>query len=256
MTNAEDLISTKNSGVSATVHKNYFKDDDSSYIKVIRDTVDDGNIIADILEHDTSLNKGQLLHFSVSYREAAVRLYAKGYAISPLNLGTIYHSASTNSKEKDEAGNPIIKNFGVGFTPSEALKTANESVEVKEMKREATNPEILSVINLFSGLTDLKLHIGKAVRIKGNRLKLAGEKSGLFFATVGADGTYSIEDTALIKVEKVYTNEPKSLEFFIPDSFEEGKYRIIIRTASGRGASVNKTYRYYVSDEVLLQTNS
>ena len=183
---------------------------------------------------------------------AIMRLYAKGFAVSLLNLGTVYHYAPTSSGEKDEAGNPIIKRFGVGFTPSDILKEANDSVELKEMKKEETNPEILSITDRSTGLSDFTLHIGKPVHIKGNRLKLAGENCGVRFAKVSEDGSYTLDGALLIKVEKVYVNEPKSLEFLIPDGFSEGKYRIVISTASGRGSSVNKTMRHYVSDEITL----
>ena len=252
MTNPEDLISSKNGTVSVTVHKNHLKDGEFSYAKVVRDTADEGNIIADILEHDKTFSKGQLLHFSIAYRESALRLYAKGFAVSLLNLGTVYHYAPTSSGEKDEAGNPIIKRFGVGFTPSDILKEANDSVELKEMKKEETNPEILSITDRSTGLSDFTLHIGKPVHIKGNRLKLAGENCGVRFAKVSEDGSYTLDGALLIKVEKVYVNEPKSLEFLIPDGFSEGKYRIVISTASGRGSSVNKTMRHYMSDEITL----
>ena len=69
----------------------------------------------------------------------------------------------------------------------------------------------------------------------GNRLKVAGENSGLFLCPADKDGNISKDGTDWIQVEKAQFsfNKPKRLEFFIPDGTPPGSYRITLKTSYG-----------------------
>lgn len=94
------------------------------------------------------------------------------------------------------------------------------------------------------------------LRIKGRRLKIAGESDsvGLFFAPNDENGDFNKTEADWIKIDEssFFKNTSSFLELILSNSLVSGKnYTLIIKTAAGRGSVINKTIRTFVYDKPI-----
>lgn len=84
------------------------------------------------------------------------------------------------------------------------------------------------------------------MRITGDRLKIIGDSqfAGIYFAPVLESGKINSDETAWIKVDKVFKNAPKELSFILPSQLiPDSNYFVIIRTFGGRSNKAYKTLK-------------
>ena len=75
---------------------------------------------------------------------------------------------------------------------------------------------------------------GKPAKIIGKKLKLGGEKYGLYFAKVDNNDFFSKDESTWIKVDddQIFRNMPKELNFFVPDTLENNTiYKILVKSS-------------------------
>lgn len=242
-----------NGSVNVTIHKNYLKNDDSTYAKVKRTTAGMNNVIATILKHSALMDKAALVAAQMLFKDAILELLQQGVSVNLFDLGTLYLNAQGNI----ESPNPSIEeipSLDLGFTPSKEALSAIQGTDVSMTQLEETEPVINQIEDLYTHKTDYTVTSGMPVRITGRRLKIAGEdaKNGLFFAPRKPDGSIDTEETDWIRIEdgKFFKNTASYLEFILPSSLlTETEYSVILRTSSGRGNRVNKTIRTLILDK-------
>ena len=140
-------IKLLNGSVNVTIHKNYLKDDDSTYAKVKRTTAGMNNIIATILKNSTLMDKASLVAAQILFKDAILDLLQQGYSVNLFELGTLYLSAQGNI----ENANPSIEEIPslvLGFTPSEEALSAIKGTDVSMTQLEETNPVINQIEDL------------------------------------------------------------------------------------------------------------
>lgn len=248
-------IKPVNGTVSVTVFKNYLKDDDSSYARVKRTTAGMNHVVGTILKTSTLMDKATLVAAQMLFKEAILDLLKQGTAVNIFDLGTLYPSAQGNI----ESLNPSVEDIpslSLSFTPSAEALEAVKGTDVSVAILAETAPVITEIEDLYEHKTDCSVTSGRAVRITGRRLKIAGDssKAGLFFAAQDASGEISSDESTWLKVEDAlfFKNTSTYLEFTLPETLEKGsKYSLIIRTCSGRGSKVNKTVRELVYEKTL-----
>lgn len=251
-TNGIELI---NGSVNVTIHKNYLKDDNSTYAKVKRTTAGMNNVIATILKGSTLLDKATLVASQMLFKDAILELLQQGISVSLFELGILYPSVQGNI----ENPNPSIEEIPaltLGFTPSDEALSAIKKTDISMAQLEDTSPVINQIEDLLTHKTDCSLTSGMPIRISGRRLKITGddEKTGLFFAPQKADGTIETEETDWIRVdkEKFFKNTSTYLELILPSILErQSKYTLVLRTASGRGNRINKTLKNLIFDKTI-----
>ena len=245
-------IQTLGGSVNVTIHKNYLREGENSYAKVQRTTAGMDNVIATILSHTKVFDKASLVATVMLFKEAILELLTQGTAINLFELGTLYPCAQGNIP----SSNPNISeipNLSLGFTPSqEALKAVGKA-DISMAKAEETLPQISHIEDLATHSTDCTVSAGHAVRITGRRLRIAGDETqvGLYFAQQNDNGKINENEAEWIKTDNssFFKNTPSYLELFLPDTLESGKsYFIVIRSASGRGKSINKTVKEMIYD--------
>lgn len=234
--------------VNVTLHKNHLMDDDSSFAKVKRNTANAANLIAVIKEMSSSkIDEGYLMYCAGLFKKAALMKLKQGEAVNIFDLGTIYRTACGSIKGSDPSASDVPE-FSVGFTPSDLAKEAVKDITVNVAVKEETHPVINTVTDFATGQETHALTPGSAVSIKGERLRIAGESDtiGFYFAPETENGSYDM--TNAVKVPVLVKNFPTELSFMLPAGLQEGKsYYLVIKTASGKGAKVNKTIRTGVS---------
>lgn len=251
-TNEIELL---NGSVNVTIHKNYLKEDDSTYAKVQRTTAGMNNVIATICKNSTLLDKATLVAAEMLFKDAILELLQQGVSVSLFELGTLYPSAQGNI----ESANPSVSeipSLTLGFTPSETALAAIAKADISMAQLEETSPVINQIEDLSTHKSDCTVTAGMPVRITGRRLKIAGtdESVGLFLAPLQTDGSIDKSESDWIKVDEknFFKNTSSFLELILPTSLEhEGKYTLIVRTASGRGNKINKTVRTLLYEKTL-----
>lgn len=248
-------IQTLEGKVNVTIHKNYMKDDDSSYAKVQRTKAGMNNVIAEVLKKSKVYDAATLTAVSMLFKEAALELLSQGITVNLLELVTAYPSV----EGKISSLNPNISDIPgltLGLTPSQEALEAVAKANVSMAKQEDTSPIISEIEDLSTHRKDCTITKGKPVRITGRRLKIAGEagQTGLFLSPLGVDGRIDENESDWIKIpeENFFKNTLTFLELILPDNLESGKqYYLVIKTAAGRGKVVNKTVRKLVYTKPL-----
>lgn len=241
--------------VNVTIHKNYFKQDDTNHARVQRTTAGMDNVIALVCDKSTLFDKASLVAAQMLFKEAVLELLQQGMAVNLFELGTLYPCAqgSINSANPSPTEVPPLT---LGFTPAQAALEAVGKASVSMSQVAQTNPVINLIEDLSTHKTDNSLTPAKPVRITGRRLKIAGEQSatGLYFAPQDDQGLIDETGADWIRLEDgaFFKNTDTFLEFILPATLGADKrYSIVIKTAAGRGKAVNKTVRRLVHDKAI-----
>lgn len=232
--------------VNVQVYENPFADDGSSYAKVMRNTSEASNLIADIVEKATSrFDEPQLMYAAGLFKSAILEKLAAGDAVNLFDLGTLYLTAR-GAITGDSPTAADIPELSVGFTPSSVTKDAVAEVEISVVQKTDATPAIDSVLDYTTGATDGTVTAGGAVSVYGQRLKTGGDGSGVWLVAADEDGSYDDEGESF-EAALIVKNLPSELCIVLPDGLAEGgSYYIVVQTALS-GSYVCKSLKTGVS---------
>lgn len=247
-----NLYTEHDNKINVVVYQNKFSDDENSYYgRVTRNTVTLEQLIKGILDDNQNTNTGlnaYILNFAMDRMKARILAEIKaGNAVSLLDLGTMYlalKGSFTMDGSNTDASALKGKSLKVGFTPSEDVQNTVSCLKIGSVSLNLKAPSINTIVNLATKQETKVLSVGKGVELNGNRLKIAGENSGLFFAPVNSEGKIDADESNWIKVpeENILKNYPKSLIFQLPVTLLAGKYTIVVRTSYCGGNRTLKTH--------------
>lgn len=228
----ENISTLKNSSsvLSVTLHENNFTKDGTYYATVSRNTASFKNMLSEIAEDNKGMDPYMLQFAAILIQKKILKFLEQGKSVNVLDLGTMYIALKCNAKGKSDVAEN--GNFYIKFSPSSLANNALENLSVDKIVYADGRPEIKEVSDLSSG--DLSCTVaGKPCKIRGSRLKLGGEGSGVLFAPVDSEGNASTDESTWIKVpkESVFRNKPTELNFFVPETLSAGSYKIVLRTA-------------------------
>ncbi len=218
--------------LSVTLHRNQFSDVENCFVgRVTRNTVTLENMIASISEKNEGVSPYMIQHVAELLGNEMLRSCQNGNAVDVLGLGTMYIGVA-GCVNGENPGVASIPGFRLGFTPSPLAQESLDKLKVDKVVIASSRPVIDRIINVFDQNEERKLSAGKGVRITGNRLKLLGEDSGIWFAPLASDGGADTDESRWtpVSVDTVSCNKPRSLEFYVPDGLADGDYAIVIRT--------------------------
>ena len=219
--------------LSVTLRKNNLSTQESAYIgRVTRNTVTLENLIADITEKNSGVSPYMIQHVANLLGDSMLQACKTGKAVDVLGLGTLYVTVD-GGVIGENPSESNIPGFKLNFTPSQKAQSVLDTLKVDKVVFSQTQPVINKIINTFDKTENLHLTRGKVVKIIGSKLKIAGADSGIWFAPQETDGTVTKDEATWITVEaeKISSNLPKSLEFYIPENLSENTtYVLILRT--------------------------
>ncbi|MBQ3825545.1 MAG: DUF4469 domain-containing protein [Spirochaetaceae bacterium] len=241
------MIDKKNeltNSVNVTMHESSLTAKKFVYARVQRETAYIGNILDDVLTFNKNLDRPTLL-FAVELIKTSIKnLLKAGKAVDILELGVMYLKPS-GIVEGGDVNN--VPKMTLGFTPSEEALEMVKDVAVAADVTKSNSPVISSLFDMHSETVTDSLSAGYTVRIRGDKLKIAGSEAGdgLFFAPCDESGKKSDDETEWthIRPAKFIDNTAKTLVFNVPQDMKAGKYRLIVRTAYGSGSRINKSRR-------------
>ena len=240
----ENISTLENSSsmLSVTLHENRFSKDGSYYATVSRNTVSFKNILSEIAEDNKGLDPFMLQFAAIHLQKKILKMLEQGKAVNVLDLGTLYIGMRCSAKGKSDV--PESGNFYIKFTPTSLANEALSKLNVDKVVFVENEPEILSVSSLADNEDKGILIKGSPAVITGDRLKIAGEKAGLFFAPVGTNGKTDSDESSWTKLPegKLFRNKPKELNFTVPRTLEAGRYSLVIRTQYLSGNGLRKDF--------------
>lgn len=247
-----NLYTDHDNKINVVVYQNQFSDDENSYFgRVTRNTVTLEQLIKGILDDNQNTNTGlnaYILNFAMDRMKARILAEIKaGNAVSLLGLGTMYlalKGSFTMDGSNTDASALKGKSLTVGFTPSEDIQNTVSQLKIGSVSLNLRAPSINSIVNLATKQETKVLSLGKCAELKGNRLKITGDESGIFFAPVTSESEIDSDEGNWIKVpeENLLKNYPKSLIFQVPGTILAGKYAIVVRTLYCGGNTTRKSH--------------
>lgn len=245
------LQESANGRVAVKLQKNQFAKDgaENFYGKVERRTHTAQNILDAMAKLLPFVDLGTVASVLNAYANTVLESLAAGNAVKFGELGMFYIAGKGTVAGTD--GKPSLT---VKFSATQLLKDAVQNVEVSSSGYSAPSGSIVRVTDVSTGRTDGNLTAGGSVLVEGESLKVGGEDSGIWFASVDEGGRLSDDESGWIKVDTTLTyNLPSKLLFAIPQSAVAGKYRIVVHTRyAGKSGYERKYLVEAVSDTVEI----
>lgn len=222
------LQESANGRVSVKLQKNQFakEGERNFYGRVERYTYSTQNILNAMSEAVPLVDLGTVASVLNAYANTVLKVLSAGNAVRFGELGTFYIAGK--GSVDSETRKPALT---VKFTATKTLKDAVQNIEIASSEYIAPTGVISSVTDVSSGKSDGKLTAGGSVLVEGASLKVGGENSGIWFASVDENGNISGDESSWTKVEAALIyNLPSKLLFAIPQSLTTSKYKIVVRT--------------------------
>lgn len=214
---------------------------DSFIGTVPRNTVNMDAVVTAIAKRDPGISKFTILHSAELLKEEIAEQLSGGRAVNVLGLGTMYIGIGG----KISTSNPSsIQEFVVKFTPSKAIQNAVSQSVADGIIYSDANPQIDTITGCTDGNTEGKLLKNDFVEISGDRLKVGGSGSGIFFVPAETDGTPAADETKWIAADlsTLRKNMPRTLLFKLPEALAaETKYFIAVRSSVDKSGIEHKT---------------
>lgn len=238
---------------TVTLVTNPFKSGGKYYAKFDRTTVTIDHLIARIQKKEVGTNAIMAKHMASLFKAEILEALARGEAVNVLDLGTLYIKTCGTVKG-DTPETVSIPGFQVKFTASKVTNEAVSSLSVKKIVVSDISPVINAMTDLYTGEVAGAFTEGKAIRIEGIRLKIAGDEGGVFFAPATAAGTPDDDVAKWIRAEKIIRNTDKALELFLPMELAVGReYCIVLKTNYTKGNRGKKSYALTTSGVVTVK---
>ena len=216
----------KNNELTVSLRVNPF--DSTTYLGcVARQTINLNVLAKRIRENDTGLSDYTIFNVAGQLKREMLKALCRGQAVNVLGLGTLYLTVD-GTVPADSPDSVLSKKLKVHFTPSDDALQAAGGVKINLMTMPDVSPRISLVESYPRGDSGAEFVAGKAVHIRGDRLKIAGKDSGIFLCR--ADGTGASVQDVQIPENLIMVNRTRELEFFIPADIVSGEYRIKLVT--------------------------
>ena len=203
------------------------------------------NDIADaMVKEGTEYQKETILNILDRSDRIKVSKLVEGYSI---NTGVCYSHIGINGAfhGATDRFDPNEHRITASFTSSTALREELKKTQVEIIGAATTEPVIGKVIDNLTKAEDSTITPNNVIVIKGNRIKIAGDDSGV--------GVYLVDQgtNTRCKCEQIVTNEPKQLMVMLPD-LPAGNYILEIVTQYSSNNSTLKEPRTTPFEHVLI----
>ena len=225
----ENLLTERLDDLSATCHpaSNYDKD----------------AIFNEMMKRGTLLTKTDILAVLNLFEETVAGILADGNTVTTPLFNTSFSISGVFEGAMDTF-DPSRHKLNINLTKGTMLRDAEKRVKLEKTTAVAPMPLIQEVKDSISGSYNSKLTPGGVIELRGNTLKIDGDKPecGLWF--VFEDGT---ETKSAVIIE----NKPSRIIALIPN-LVVGEYNVKIVTQYSTGGSVLKTPKTYVFTKTLI----
>lgn len=224
------------------------------YGKVHRNTVQLNKLIGMIAKKHPGISESVLQMAANLLQEEMLELLGMGFAVSMLELCVVYPSIKGTVAEKNVSA---VKEIIPRFSASDILKKCVSKVGVDSVIIAETEPLPETIFDTSDKDGDGKrITVDRMVRVKGNRLKLGGEDSGVYLAPVLDDLSVDTEEGNWLSVpdDSIVKSTMRTLEFYVPNNADVKKqYCIAVKTMSPSGTYVRNQALIGFSEPVSVR---
>lgn len=228
-------------GLNVTLRNNSL-DENGSYFASVKTRL--ANVKAAlklIKDEDKGVDITAVKHGLELYNRQVIRLLETGLSVKVLDLGTleIKHRGRI-SGEKEAAA---LNDFTVEFAPSGEVLQAVQNLSVDAVLTVDNSPSVEGISDLSRKLSDGRVTIGQPMQVTGANLKVS-ESDAVYLVPQDDDGNdRSADKSAWVLVEhsRIFRNMPSELNFFVPETAEEGSYRLLVSTSYLTASTRRKT---------------
>ena len=251
MIDSINQFSKKGSSVDVKLSVNHFSDEASYIGKITRRTIGLNDLIGGIIKKNVGIDANIIQSAAALLQLEILENLASGNAVNILNLGVLY--AATDGSVKNTSEKPKLR---ARFTTSKLSNKAASKLSIENMAVSDSKPFIMSVTDFYEATPENGVITKRMMaEVIGERLKVSGDGSGIFFAPVKEDGEIEKDEKTWTKVEeaRVKKNLPKSLLFYVPESLStDMKYQIVVRTALS-GSKIRKAVLSGYSEAISVK---
>ncbi len=189
--------------------------------KIKKNTVSMEQLAAQAEDTGHLLSKETLLYAARILSSAAKKSLEQGNSVDLLGLGTLGFSVQ-GSVDKTMTVSEIAEHFALSFTPSKEAEHALKNITPSRIIVQDSRIYISEVksFNEEGWQTNI-IYTSRTFCIYGNGLKTGGEINGVFLVPYIEQNVYAPR-SEWIALPAPFTNTPKKLELFLPDTFNLG----------------------------------
>ena len=206
---------------------------ENTYIaRVPRKTVTTDQLLDLVVAHNQGIDRYQVGHAMELLKKEILEQAGQGFAVDIMEICKLY-IAPIGAVQSLTPEAESVSGFEARFTVNEDLKEKLKGVTASVTAVVDSAPQISQIENPLDGTTDGTLKATFGVRLRGKKLKVGGEDSGIFFVPELEGGAAEENEGEWIQVPDsfVTTNTPTLLEFYLPRTLAaEKRYFITIRT--------------------------
>ena len=233
-----NIDTKRETNFAVTLTPCHFKE--NTYIAhVPRRTVTTDQILDLVTAHNQGIDRYQVAHAMELLKKEILEQAELGFSVDILEICKLYIaplSSVTSLTPESES----VAGFEARFAVNDRLRERLKGMSATVSAIVDNAPQISQIENPIAKDASEKqiLKATFSARITGKKLKVEGEKGGVFFVPPLEDGSSSTSEDDWIKVpnEFITRNTDKSLEFILPRNIEGGnRYFIAVRTSARRG---------------------
>ena len=209
--------------VFVSVYPSNLKDKDGNKVgkcvgKIRKNVASTRQLAARAKKEGIVLSEETLLYAAEILSKAARDALSEGLAVDLLGLGTLGFSVE-GSVDQFMTALEISGHFKLAFMPSKEAEKALKNILPSRIVLQSSRIYISEVKSLSAeSVEENTVYLNRPLRIKGNGLKVGGEVCGVFLVPCREQNVYAPR-SEWIPLPNPYTNTPKKLELYLPDSF-------------------------------------
>ncbi len=207
--------------------------DDYAAIVQISGSADGDDLVQDIVDQGTTVNKPDILAVTAALEPACQRRVEQGQRVNYFGMMDFFPRIKGVFTGPTDSFDPARHGIDIGANPGSELREAvrvGATVEKVEAVKPSPNP--IEYRDIGSDTTNDTVMVGNIGQLSGSRLKFdpAEADEGLYFVA-DAGG-----DTKVVTIQK---NKPAQLVFLVP-TLAAGTYHLEVRARMGSGTSARE----------------
>jgi hypothetical protein len=136
------------------------------------------------------------------------------------------------------AWNPAVHKLAARIAPTKELRETLKATPVRILGMAPDGSVITSVTDVATGKVNETLTPGGMANIKGSRIKIAGDESGVGLFLTNKDTQEALQ----VPATAIGANDPSKIAFVVPTTLASGSYELSIVTQfTGGGKLLNNT---------------
>lgn len=229
---------------------------ENTYIaRVPRKTISTDKLLDLVESHNKGIDRFQVSHAMELLKKEILEQAALGFAVDIIEICKLYIAPISSVRSLTPEAETVT-GFEARFTVNEELKKNLKGVTAAVTTVVNSCPQISKIEDPAQDATDGVLKATFSARLKGKKLKLGGETSGIFFIPADENGKAVSNEELWTKVPEnfITKNTDIMLEFHIPRTLETGaSYFLAVRTQMRGSAELKNAVIGYSKIAVRLE---